>query len=335
MNKRQKPRLGKGLSALIGDPVPVETGTEPVHTQNIAPLDNANAPDESSDNASDRSLMMVELSRIWPSPYQPRREIDPSDLTGLAESITQSGVMQPIVVRPSPADEGGGEATWELIAGERRWRAAGLAGLARIPAVSAEVDNQTAAEWSLIENIQRRDLNAMERARALRNLRELFGLTQSEIAQQVGLERSSVANLIRLTELPNHLQELLEEGALTTGHGKALAGALAGGASESAVGSLARDAIANEWSVRELEKRIGRDASVTQGKNGADQPPPESGGTERVSHNELERQLGEHLGTKVRLRTNASGRKGSLTVSFYDLEHFDDLMSRIGFRMHS
>jgi len=175
----------------------------------------------------------------------------------------------------------------------------------------------------------------MERARALRNLRDSFGLTQSEIAQQVGLERSSVANLIRLTDLPESLQEMLEAETLTTGHGKALAGALAGGASEPSVEALARDSIAKGWSVRELERRIARLGSSAGGGAGGARASLASVDEAGVSHDELERQLGEHLGTKVRIRTSGSGRKGSLTVSFYDLDHFDDLMSRIGFRMHS
>lgn len=341
MNKRNKPRLGKGLSALIGEPVPVETET-PENAEHYANNINAaraeqtaaSSPVAESSKESGRSLVMVELKSITPSPYQPRGPIDPDDLKGLAKSIRHSGVMQPIVVRPASEGSGGDE-PWELIAGERRWRAAGLAGLSRIPAVVADINNQTAAEWSLIENIQRQDLNPMERARALKNLRDSFGLTQSEIASQVGLERSSVANLIRLTDLPTEIQAMLEADDLSSGHGKALAGAISGGASHDSVIRLAKEASENAWSVRHLEKRISDNSS---GNTRGNTPSGKSTDTDvapKTGHAELERQLGEYLGTKVKIRTDASGKKGTLAVSFFDASHFNDLISRIGFEMRS
>src|SRR5207248_2832206 len=165
------------------------------------------------DGLSDFHLIAV--TAIVPSRFQPRKVMDEGAIARLADSIKRSGLMQPVVVRPA----GGG---YELIAGERRWRAAKLAGLVQIPALVREVGDEQAAEWGLVENVQREDLNAMERAWALRDLSQKFGLQQSELADRVGLDRSTVANLIRLTELEPEIADLIAKGKLSAGHGKAL-----------------------------------------------------------------------------------------------------------------
>jgi ParB family chromosome partitioning protein len=244
--------------------------------------------------------------------------MDEGALASLSASISRRGMMQPIVVR----ERGGEGARYELVAGERRWRAARMAGLERVPALVAELTDEEAAELAIVENVQREDLNPVDRARGLRALGERFGLSHGAIAERVGLERSSVTNLIRVTELEEEILSLLAKGVLSLGHGKALLG-LAGGRGRV---ELAARAVRGSWSVRELERRVG---SLGGGAS------PGGGGSSGVAKPagvvDLERRLGEHLGTGVRIRTaGKSGSKGTIEVSFYDFDHFDGLMRRMG-----
>ncbi len=261
----------------------------------------------------------MSVDAVSPSPFQPRERFDDAGLASLAESIRRSGVMQPIIVRPA-ARQGGGTVRYELVAGERRWRAARLAGLASVPALVRDLDDESAAEWAVVENVQREDLNPIERARALRGLVERFGLTHGEIAERVGLERSSVANLIRLTDLDARVQELIATGALSAGHGKALLTA----ADAVRRVALAERAVRESWTVRRLEREARRTTAVG---GGADT----KGGVAREAVIvDLERRLSQHLGTKVTIVTGASGARGRIVVEFYDLDHFDGLMARMG-----
>jgi ParB family transcriptional regulator, chromosome partitioning protein len=223
---------------------------------------------------------------------------------------------------------------FELVAGERRWRAARLAGLDAVPAIVAELGDEQAAEWALIENVQREELGAMERAIALRSLLELFGLTHAEAADRVGLDRSSVSNLVRLTDLEEPIRAQLEAGKLGVGHGKALLAAPAG---PGRIG-LAKRAAEGGWSVRRLERAAA--AAAQAGPSGAvgaagadDEERRLASKAQELGRGELERQLGEHLGTKVHVRTGRGGSRGRLIVEFYDLDQFDGLMARIGFQI--
>lgn len=297
-------RLGRGLSSLLEAPAPVRIETQVTATQDVT---------------ADRGVLSVPVDAVSPSPFQPRERFEDSGLAGLAESIRRSGVMQPIIVRPLAA-EGGGTRRYELVAGERRWRAARLAGLTAVPALVRDLDDESAAEWAVVENVQREDLNAIERARALRGLADRFGLTHGEIADRVGLERSSVANLVRLTELDARSQELIATGALTAGHGKAL---LAVG-DPSRRGALAERAARESWTVRRLEREARRAPAGGGGRG------PHGGGTREAVVADLERRLAQRLGTKVTIVTGASGTKGRIVVEFYDLDHFDGLMARMG-----
>ena len=230
-------------------------------------------------------------------------------------SIARSGVMQPVIVRPL---KGG---RYELVAGERRWRAATLALISRVPALVRELSDEQAAEWALIENVQREDLNAIEAAFGYRALADRFGLTHGQIAERVGLDRVSIANAIRLTELEPDIRALIESGRLTAGHGKALLAMKPGPDRIQA----ARTAAAQGWSVRRLESEAARSAPaapVATDKNRA----------KDAARADLEKRLGEHLGTKVRLETNSGGTKGRMVVEFYGLDQFDGLLERIGFR---
>lgn len=280
-------------------------------------------------------LVLLDVERVVPNPYQPRGEFDPGQLQGLADSIRRSGLMQPVVVRVSAAVGGDGATVWELVAGERRWRAAKLAGLREIPALVRALSDEESAEWAVVENVQREDLNPMERAWAFRALQDRFGLSHAEIGDRLGLDRSSVANMVRLTELEESVQALLASGRLTIGHGKVLLSCAVGAGRE----SLAARAATQGWSVRRLERQVSGSAqTVTDGVATGVEGEGVSGGDgvpdrRSTALADLERQLGEHLGTRVRVRTNTGGTRGRVVLEFYDLDHFDGLMSKLGFSL--
>lgn len=289
-------------------------------------------------------LVQLDVERLVPGRFQPRREMDEASLRGLAESIRASGVMQPLAVRMVRSPSGEATDRFEIVAGERRWRAAKLAGLRRVPAVVSALTDREAAEWAVVENLQREDLNTMERAWGLRNLVEAFGLGHADVAERIGLERSSVSNMIRLTELETSIQALLRSGALGMGHGKALLGAPAGAGRE----KLAALSASQKWSVRRLERAAG--ALAVEKEMPSDPAKAGTGGASSArlggasagdplradaAIRELERQLGEHLGTRVRIATGASRTKGRIMIDFYSLEHFDGLMGQMGVEISS
>lgn len=326
-------RLGRGLSSLLGAPVAVEAAAEPASAPApkaaVGPVVvNTGTSQWKPQNLSD--VQSIELDRIEPSPFQPRRVIESEQLEGLAQSIRQSGVLQPVLLRLRAAVVPAGEGPrYELIAGERRWRAARLAGLKTIPAMIKQLDDAQAAELALVENVQREDLNAMDRAWALRSLMDRFGLTQANLAERVGLERSTIANLLRLTELDASIAALIASGKLGAGHGKALLAAPAG---EARV-KLANRAASEDLSVREVERLAGALArgpvlSKASEAVGAGEDP------RLAVLSDLQRQIGQQLGTKVAIVTDRRGKKGRITLEFYGLDHFDSLMNRLGVRTH-
>lgn len=339
-------RLGRGLSSLLGAPVAVEIPTgagasgevEPPRprppSREAAESAPSHGPGDAAAGAS--SIVMIPIDRIVPNRFQPRRAFEEAGLAELAASIRSAGVVQPVLVRRRAQAAGGAE--FELVAGERRWRASRLAGLDRVPAVVGELSDEQAAEWALIENVQRTDLSAMETAYALRELCERFSLTHGTAAEKLGIDRTSVTNLIRLTELEPEVRDLLERGELSAGHGKLLLSMKPGAAR---VG-LAKRAAASGWSVRRLGSVVGvasrgGEAPKAEGA-GLDPETPDRRGfpREALAHagmRELEKQLGEHLGTKVQIRVRLGGKRGSLLVHFYDLDHFDGLMGKMGFVM--
>jgi ParB family chromosome partitioning protein len=295
-------RLGRGLSALLDSTTPVAISSSV----------------ESPVSAS-ASPQTVKPDDCIPNKYQPRTNFDDSGLAELADSIRRVGVVQPILVRPRAV---GG---YEIVAGERRWRAAKLAGLAEIPAIVKALTDGEAAEWAVIENVQREDLNAIERGMAMRGLMDRFGLTQAQVAERVGIDRSTVANLIRLIELEPSIRDMIVSGRLSAGHGKALLMAPAG-ASRAA---LAEKAASEEWSVRRIERAA---AGLAEGSRQAVKPSKQLSSAQAAAIADLERRLGEHLGTKVSIHTDAQGEKGRVVLEFYGLDHFDGLMSRLGFQ---
>lgn len=295
-------RLGRGLSALLESNPPISV-----------------PPAGDSAETATTSYPNIKLEDCIPNKYQPRMSFDDVGLSELADSIRRVGVVQPILVRPRAV---GG---YEIIAGERRWRAAKLAGLVEIPAIIKSLTDSESAEWAVIENVQREDLNPIERGMAMRGLIDRFGLTQAQVAERVGIDRSTVANLIRLTELEPSIREMIVSGRLSAGAGKALLMAPSG-ASRAA---LAEKAAGEEWSVRRIERAA---SGLAEGNRQAAKPSKQLSSAQAAAIADLERRLGEHLGTKVSIQTDAKGEKGRVLLEFYGLDHFDGLMSRLGFQ---
>ncbi len=261
---------------------------------------------------------MLKLDTLRPNPRQPRQRFAQEAIKALADSIRTAGLMQPIVVRP-------GAQGFEIVAGERRWRAFRELGKDEIPAIVRAVDDQTAAEWALIENLQREDLDPIERADGVAQLMESFGLSQAAVAEQIGLDRTTVTNLLRLREADPGMREALVEGLLTQGHAKALLGV----ADLARRTSLLERCVREGWSVREVERRVqdigGLESSSSDSLNGSDRP------LKSAHIADLEKRLEQHLGTKVAISLGKKKGKGRLTLEFYSIKQFDGLLEKIGF----
>lgn len=261
------------------------------------------------EQADDTVLKKLPIERIRPGQYQPRTRMDPDALQELADSIKAHGLVQPVVVRKL----GGGE--YELIAGERRWRAAQLADLHEIPAVVREIPDQAAAAMSLIENIQREDLNALEEAGALRRLIDEFGLTHQQTAEAVGRSRAAVTNLLRLLELQPETKALVDAGQLEMGHARALL-ALQSQPQIDAAQKVAE----RQLSVRETERLVKSLLDTAQ------KPTPEFKPSPDVL--KLEQTLADTLGAKVAIRYNRTG-KGKLVIEYNSLDELDGILGHI------
>ena len=305
---RKRPSgLGRGLNALFGD-VAVEA---PVLA---SPGAAKPAP------ASGEAVQHVAVGSIRPLPGQPRRHFDETAIAELADSIAARGLLQPIIVRHAPANgEGQGEG-YQLVAGERRWRAAQRAGLHQIPALVRELDDAATYEIALVENIQRQDLNAIEEAGAYRRLIEDFGHSQEALAKLVGKSRSHVANLMRLLDLPAGVQDLVGDGSLAMGHARALIGAA--GAED-----IARKIVKDGLSVRAVE------ALVRAEKGGGRKAPLEYKSIDGMGGRDpdivaVERHLSELLGIGVAIQYAGDG-KGALTLKFASLDQLDMICQRL------
>jgi ParB family transcriptional regulator, chromosome partitioning protein len=274
-------RLGRGLEALLG----------------------AVSKEQAEATGALRDLP---IANVLPNPYQPRTHIDEEALIELTASIEASGLLQPVVVRPR-------NGKFELIAGERRWRAIQRLGWARIPAVVKDVDDQTLLTLALIENLQRNDLSSIDEANGYQRLGEEFKLPHAEIARMVGRNRSTVANLLRLLKLPDEVKTLVHEDKLSEGHARALLAL----EDESDVLRLAREAVAQGWSVREMESRTRGDATAVtpiSPPNGVRTRAPQKMQTADVRR--VEDALRKRLGTDVRVTSRRRGR-GFLSISYY------------------
>jgi ParB family chromosome partitioning protein len=301
MTVAKKRGLGRGLEALLGPKAAAET----------APLEAQ--PGE--------ALRQLPLGQLQPGRYQPRSGMDQGKLAELAESIRAQGVIQPIVVRE--IDNAGKGARYEIIAGERRWRASQLAGLAQIPAVVRVVDDHAVIAMALIENIQREDLNPLEEALALQRLIDEFDLTHAQAADAVGRSRAAVSNLLRLLELPPEIRVLVETKAIEMGHARALLTL----APQAAV-ALARQAAEHEWSVREVEHRVQQlmAGNVANGTSTRKAKPAKAKPQADIAT--LERELSESLGTRVNVLHGRAG-KGRLVIHYSDLDSLDGVLERL------
>ena len=305
--RKEKPKhLGKGLEAIFG---PIMLGVaeaeQPLPTQATA----SNFP---PDKELRSSLQEISIDSISPNPYQARTVWNEQELQDLAESIKANGVLQPIIVRPL----GPG---YQLIAGERRFRAAQLASLTTIPALVRQATDEQMLEWALIENIHRTDLNPIERAKAYQNYISTFALTQAEAAERLGEDRSVIANYLRLLDLPAEIKQMLAEEQLTAGHARAILAL----PTDELRRKLANRALAGRLSVREVERLVQRYlASTSEARTTARSKP--------AHIIDLERKLSSQLGTKVTIETRKKGQRGKIIIEFYSLDEFDSIAERLG-----
>lgn len=304
---RKRPSgLGRGLNALFGDAaVEAPVLAAPGAAARAAPV------------AGD-SVQHVPVGAIRPLPGQPRRHFDETAIAELADSIALRGLLQPIIVRRAPDGEG-----FQLVAGERRWRAAQRAGLHQIPALVRELDDAATYEIALVENIQRQDLNAIEEASAYRRLIEDFGHNQEALAKLVGKSRSHVANLMRLLDLPDAVQALVGDGALAMGHARALIGA-------DDAEAIARKVVKEGLSVRAVEAlvRAGKAGDAAPRKGPLEYKSIDGAGGRDPDIVAVERHLSELLGIGVAIHYAGEG-KGALTLKFASLDQLDMICQRL------
>jgi ParB family chromosome partitioning protein len=302
---KSRSRLGRGLSSLLSVSDPVEGSTDAP-----AIADEVNGAPQHLPPPPGTAILELPVESIRPNPHQPRRDFNEASLAELAQSLKTTGLIQPIIVRQV---EGG----YELIAGERRLRAAMLAGLATLPAIVKEVDGFTQAQMALIENIQREDLNAIDRALAYRTLIDQLGLTHGELAGRLGEDRTSVVHFLRLLDLTEPVRELVRSGKLSAGHGKVLAAVTDPAEQE----RLAKLAMEQGLSVRNLER-------IT---SALPPPKPEPAEPPKPSNHlkDLEKSLSRQLGMKVQLKWSNEKKRGKMVIS-YTLDQFDDLKLRLG-----
>lgn len=283
-------RLGRGLEALLGSTTGLAT----------------------SDEGALKSIPVAQITR---NPFQPRREFKTEDLAELQESLRASGLLQPITVRRRPGKDG-----FELIAGERRLRAARALGWREIPAIIKEIDDRTLLTLALIENLQRTDLNPIEEGEGYRQLAQDFALTQQQIADTVGKDRTTIANVLRLLQLPEVVRELLQEGHLSMGHAKVLLGL----DEEVKIVTFAEEIVREGLTVREVERRMRSVAPLTRKKTGR----PRSVDSQSAEVRVIENRLRQYLQTDVAVKVTSENR-GTVTVHFYspdDLERLLELM---------
>lgn len=309
-----KPRsrgLGRGLSALLGEGEAVDAAREM----------------ESASSASARGgagVRIVPIELIEPNPDQPRKSFNETELAELAESIADKGLLQPLLVRPLD----GASERYQIVAGERRWRAAQRARLHEAPCVIRELTDRETLEIAIVENVQRADLNAVEEARALRHLVETFGHTQEDVARAVGKSRAHVANTLRLLALPDAVLDRLAAGDISAGHARAVATAPDPAA-------LVEEIIARGLSVRAAET-LARTSSGRSERKGGAKPPASAAGSggagKDADTRALEADLAARLGLEVEIAH--SGERGAVTVKFASLEQLDEICRRLSHSTH-
>jgi ParB family chromosome partitioning protein len=305
--RADRPRhLGRGLESLLG-PISISAPAIP-DTLPSQHSDLKMAPDKELGE----SLHELPVQSISANPYQARTIWNEQDLAELADSIKANGVLQPILVRPF-------QRGYQLIAGERRFRAAQMAGLEKVPALVRDVTDEQIFEWSLVENIHRRDLNAIERAKAYQRYLGAFSLTQAEAAERLGEDRSVVANYLRLLDLPDEIRQMLVDGRLTMGHARAILSL----PTDELRRKLANRALAGRLSVREVERLVR--------KHLEEDPAARSRVRTKAPHIlDLEAKLHRQLGARVVIQTRRNGQRGRISIDFDSLDEFDRITEALG-----
>lgn len=317
--KSTRPRLGRGLSSLISPstPAPDPEGQYEADDPH-APAQGDSAPAPPSEPTS--AELSIAVADIAPNPYQPRRQFDEAELAELADSIAEQGIIQPlIIVKTEKADTA---QPYALIAGERRLRAAKRAGLANVPCIVREATRQQMIEWALVENIQRSDLNPLERALAYQQYMDRFSLTHAQVAQRLGQARTTVSNHLRLLDLPESCRELISQGTLTFGHAKVLAGLAERPKLQV---RLAKRTAAKGLSVRHLEA-----LAVAQSQP-SDSPAPAPARPAKPPYvRDLEERLTHAIGTRVAIRPGRAKNAGKIVIEYYSLDDFDRIARGLG-----
>lgn len=308
--------LGRGLSSLI----PQKNNQNPQSPQNSGdPLRSQGMRSAFGEPMAKESVFYVETDKVEPNPQQPRREFDPEALSDLAESIRRHGIIQPLVVtKQEHQTPRGQEVSYELVAGERRLKAARIAGLKHVPVVIRIAQEQQKLEVALVENLQRDNLSPLEEARAFRKLMDTFGLSQQEVAVRVGKSRPAVANTMRLLDLPQEIQQGLAQGKITEGHARALLG-LKDPVQQL---SLYAEAVEKNLSVREVEDTVRLEA-VRQGTRKARETAPTD-----PEIREFQSRIAGALGTKVKMKGKPD--RGKIIVEFYSREELQNIMEKMG-----
>lgn len=307
-------RLGRGLSSLVGglvdEPETIEAG-KPAQ----APTPGPSAHEER------RSVhtAMIATEALHPNPFQPRRNTEDENIISLANSIEQSGLLQPVAVRLQ-------HGRYEIIAGERRWLAAKKLGMGEVPAIIRDASDEEMLELALIENIQREDLNAIDRARAYRRFCDEFAVRPEEVAQQLGEDRTTVVNYLRLLDLPRDIQGMVEQGRISMGHARCLLGL----ENPEQMQRLAEVVIANELSVRALEEIVRRKKGPRDTGREAQAKEP-SGPSPHIR--DLERHFEEALKTKVTIHEGRRKGSGRIVIEYYTLDDFDRIAASLGVQL--
>jgi len=302
---REQKRLGKGLAALIHGTIEPQSVTthEPIAAE--------------QDPQARGALRVIRCDALRPNPFHPRSDIADAGIDALAESIRQTGLVQPITVRQVGAH-------FELIAGERRWRAAQRAGLSELQAIVRPATDEQMLEIALIENIFREDLNAIDRAQAYRRYCDQFGLTAEQVAGRLGEDRTTVTNYLRLLDLPTSVQDMVRDGRLSMGHARALAAI----ADRQKIEKIAVFAATNFFSVRALEELVRKEKDGARPAPAAPLPEP----AKRPHVRDLEQQFVRALGTKVEILESRKKGAGRIVIHYFTLDDFDRVAERLGIR---
>jgi len=304
---KEKPKhLGRGLESLLG---PIINTVQ----ENMDAAISEEVPKFIPDKELQKNLAELNIVDITPNPFQPRKTWNDNQLQELAGSIKENGILQPIIVRQNGTK-------YEIVAGERRFRAAHIAGLQKIPAMIRKTDDSEMLALAIVENIHRADLNPIEKAKAYQDFMETFGLTQEQAAQKLGQDRSVVANYIRLLNLPSEVKQMLVEGSLDMGHARAILAL----PTDDLRKRLANRALAGRLSVREVERlvRLALSAGDDKKQKQINEKP--------ANIKDLEEKIRSRLGTRVNIQARKNGQRGRIIIEFYSLDEFDSITQMLG-----